>query len=335
MSRVGLVRTIVAVALAASAGCRGDALESGEGTPPAVPVASPGPEATTTASAARPAAPDPRRALEAEGFAYVDVAVATNLEAAITGALGPEVGRALNQVVNRALVWWVIPHADLRPGDRVEVVYRLRPPEEPLVHAVWFNSQKLRRDFSAVRWQLEGARYAKWFQADGAELELALVDSPIREYEQITSLINDGRRHKGVDFKAAVGTPLYAPWDATVVRKNWGVRANGSCIDLEGRSPDGRQTNAYLLHLSEIDPAVKPGARVRKGQRIGASGNTGRSTAPHLHYQLVRGTTVVDPFRVHATTQRRAPAEELPKLQAELARLAQMRTQPHAQPGDL
>ncbi len=333
MSRVGMVLTTAAVAWATSLGCRSEALDpvvspdTGEATAEAQAAATSSAAAAAAALAARP---DPRRALEATGLAYVDVRVVTNLEAAITGALGPEVGRPLNQVVNRALVWWVIPHADLRPGDRIEVVYRTRPPEEPLVHAVWFTSQKMRRDFAAVRWQAEGAPYARWYQSDGSELELTLDDGPIREYEQITSLLNDGRRHKGVDFKAAVGTDVYAPWDGTIVRKNWGFRANGNCLDLEGRG-----MNAYFLHLSSIDPAAQPGARVKKGQRIGATGNTGRSFAPHLHYQLVRGKTVIDPFRVHVTSQKHAPAAELPKLQAELARLAQMRTQPHAPTGDL
>lgn len=328
-----VVFALCAGPLVGAVGCRSDALDdvAGERAPPdGGEAAAAATSSAASAAAVAAARPDPRRALEAQGLAYLDVHITTNLEAAITGALGPDVGRPLNQVVNRALVWWVIPHQDLRPGDRIEVVYQTRPPEEPLVHAVWFTSQKLRRDFAAVRWQAAGAPYGKWYQADGTELELSLVDSPIRSYEQITSLINDGRRHKGVDFKASVGTDIYAPWSGTVVRKNWGGRANGTCLDLEGKG-----MNAYFLHLSQIDPALKVGSRVEKGQRLGASGNTGRSFAPHLHYQLVRGSTVLDPFRVHATTQSHAPAEELPKLQAELARLAQMRTQPNAPPGDL
>lgn len=325
MSRLGIV--LAAVVVGTAIGCRSEVLEAplDTGTSPAV-------AADTSTRAAAPARPDPRAKLLAEGFAQLDVRVDGTLEAAITAAVGPEVGRPLNQVVTRALVWWVTPHQDLRPGDRVEVVYKLRPPEEPVVHAVWFTSGKLGKSFAAVRWQAAGAPYARWYNSDGRELERALVDGPLRSYEQITSLINDGRRHKGVDFKVPVGEPVYAPWDGTIVRKNWGVRANGSCLDLEDPR---RGINAYFLHLSELDPAAKPGARIKKGQRLGATGNTGRSTAPHLHYQIVRGKTVLDPFKIHATEERRAPEAELPKLQAELARLADLRTQPHAATGDL
>jgi len=288
---------------------------------------------TPTTTAARLVAPhlDARASMEKEGYAFVDARVESSVEAAITGALGNETGRPLVQVVNRALVWWLSPATDLRPGDRVEVVYRLRPPEEPVVHAVWFESQKLGKKFEAVRFTTVGAKYARWYQPDGTELEKRLESSPIADYEQITSLINDGRRHKGVDFKCSVGTDVFAPWDGNIVRKNWG-RANGNCVDL-GDPKTG--LNAYFLHLSEIDPSIQAGTRVKKGQVIGKTGNTGHSTAPHLHYQIVRGEKVMDPFRVHATTQAKAPDSEIPLIQAELAKLARMRTPSHVATGDL
>lgn len=267
-----------------------------------------------------------------EGFAHVEATVRVNLELAIVEQVGPEVGQALAQVVNRALVWWINPQTDLRPNDLIEVVYQPRVAEEPLVHAVWFHSQKLGKHFEAVRYSPEGSKYARWYHPDGTELELRLVNGPIHDYEQITSLINDGRRHKGVDFKADVGTPVVAPFDGTVIRKNWAMRGNGVSLDIK---EDRGGLNAYFLHLSSIPDAVRVGGRVKKGQVIAQSGNTGRSTAPHLHYQLVRGKKVVDPFRFHKTQRERLPEGEVQKVQESLARFAKLRTKQNDAVGDL
>jgi murein DD-endopeptidase MepM/ murein hydrolase activator NlpD len=219
------------------------------------------------------------------------------------------------------------PRTDLRPGDRVEAVYRLPPGQEPEVLAIWVRAQKLGRERHAARLRLPGAKYPKWVQptADGGaeELELRLVDAPITEYEQITSLIHDGRRHKGVDFKVDVGTPIVSPWEGEVVRRNWNFRGNGNSVEVAYPS---KGISGYFLHLERLDPAMKVGARVRAGQAIGTSGNTGRSTAPHLHYQLVRGKDrVVDPFDVHGHTRTTLDAAAAAQLTAELTRLSALR----------
>jgi murein DD-endopeptidase MepM/ murein hydrolase activator NlpD len=134
------------------------------------------------------------------------------------------------------------------------------------------------------------------------------VDSPIGEYEQVTSLLRDGRRHKGVDFKAPVGSPVLAPFDGVVERRNWNFRGNGNCLEL--RDPaSGRR--AIFLHLDVLPKETAPGRRVRKGEQIASSGNSGRSYAPHLHYQLESADgRVLDPYEVHHTTRRSiAPAQ--------------------------
>ncbi|MCK6545596.1 M23 family metallopeptidase [Myxococcota bacterium] len=174
---------------------------------------------------------------------------------------------------------------------------------------------------AAVSYQATGQDFPRWYTDDGQEVELRLKEGPIDTYEQVTSLINDGRRHKGVDFKAPVGTPVKAPFDGVVVKKNWGARANGNCLWIEG--PKGITTK--MLHLERIDPSVKVGGRVKKGQVIATSGNTGRSTAPHLHYQLENGKRLVDPFKFHGTYRTGLPADEAEKARAALARLATLR----------
>ena len=78
-----------------------------------------------------------------------------------------------------------------------------------------------------------------------------------------------------MDFKSPWVQNL-SPFNATVVRKNWSTRRNGLCLDLQ-RS-DG--VRIYLLHLDKVLPNIRVGTRVKTGQPIALSGNTGRSTAP-------------------------------------------------------
>lgn len=223
------------------------------------------------------------------------------LESAIVGSEGKDVGTALTQVVNRSLVWWVRVPQDLVKGDTLAVLYETRDGQEPLVHAVRFQSRKLGRTFEAFRFQPAGAAFARYYQADGSELEERLVDSPLDSWEQVTSLLRDGRRHKGVDFKTPVGTPVKATFDGTIVRRNWNFRGNGNSLEIHEAGGKGR--NALYLHLSEVPKDMQAGVHVKRGQVLAQSGNTGHSFAPHLHYQLMQGEKVIDPFDSQKTTR--------------------------------
>jgi len=149
------------------------------------------------------------------------------------------------------------------------------------------------------RFRPAGAPFARYYTAEGAEVEERLVDGPVDDYEQVTSLLRDGRKHKGVDFKTPVGTPVRSPFDGEIVRRSWHFATNGNCLDvLEPRS--GR--HAIFLHLDVVPAGMKPGRKVRKGEVIAKSGNSGRSTAPHLHYQLeTADRRLLDPFAIHET----------------------------------
>jgi murein DD-endopeptidase MepM/ murein hydrolase activator NlpD len=87
--------------------------------------------------------------------------------------------------------------------------------------------------------------------------------------------------HRGTDFAAPTGTAIYAAGDATV---EWAAMkgANGNLTIL--LHDNGWET--YYLHQSRFMPGVVRGARVRQGQEIGEVGTTGRSTGPHLHYEV-------------------------------------------------
>lgn len=285
---------------------------------------SPATEAKTTlwtpASAPRTKGP-PTPAPRTSPFRALDVSVRGSIARTFDRAVGRRHGPALTQVVKRVLVWWLNVRREIHAGDRLALVYQLPPGREPLVHAVWLNAAHLKRPRTAVRYKPEGQRFARWFEPDGREVERRLVRGPIARYEQVSSLISDGRGHRGVDFKAPIGTRVRTPFSGVVVRRNWLRHRNGNCLHLRTRGG----TDVYLLHLNRIARGVRPGRKVRRGQTIAWSGNTGRSSAPHLHYQLERNGRVLDPFSVHRTWRSRLPEEERKALKAEFKRFAELR----------
>lgn len=98
-----------------------------------------------------------------------------------------------------------------------------------------------------------------------------------------------GRQHKGIDWACPVGTSIMASCGGTVVQAGW-FGGYGNCITL--RHPDGRQTR--YGHLSRI--LVKTGQSVKQGEKIGLSGNTGRSTGPHVHFEIIINGSQVNPL---------------------------------------
>ncbi len=88
--------------------------------------------------------------------------------------------------------------------------------------------------------------------------------------------------HKGTDFAAPTGTPIYAVADGTVTSARYSGNAGNMIVINHG---NGLQT--YYMHCSRI--FVRAGTRVSKGQHIGAVGTTGNSTGPHLHFQVMSG----------------------------------------------
>src|SRR6266568_4545938 len=241
-----------------------------------------------------------------EHVRHVQVTLAGALETAFVAQLGRELGAPLTQVVTRSLVWWVSVPGDLKRGDVIDVLFSEWPRAEPLVHAVRFRSEKAGRTFAAYRFQPEGAPFARFFNRDGQELELRLKDAPLDEPEQVTSLLRDGRGHKGIDFRTPVGTPVKATFEAVIARRNWNFRANGNCLELREQGGAGR--SVYFLHLSELPAEPRVGDHVEKGRVVARSGNTGHSFAPHLHYQLMsaRGA-LLDPFATEPTYRRALP----------------------------
>lgn len=96
--------------------------------------------------------------------------------------------------------------------------------------------------------------------------------------------------HEGIDFTAAVGTDIYATGDGVVAQVERARTGYGNCIVID----HGFGYSTLYAHMSKMD--VKRGDRVKRGQVIGHVGNTGKSTAPHLHYEVHKNGKAIDPI---------------------------------------
>ena len=99
-----------------------------------------------------------------------------------------------------------------------------------------------------------------------------------------------GRLHKGVDWAVPVGTTVFASSAGTVIRADYNG-AYGNCVLIS--HPDGRMTR--YAHCSKL--LVSVGQYVEQGETIALSGNTGRSTGPHLHFEIIINGSAVDPLK--------------------------------------
>lgn len=144
--------------------------------------------------------------------------------------------------------------------------------------------------FVAYRYEDEQGR-AGYYAPDGVSMQKAFLRAPL-DFKRISSNFNPSRRHpihksirahRGIDYAAPRGTPVFAAGDGRVVQSGYS-RANGNYIVVS----HGPQYTTKYLHLTKRH--AKRSARVKKGQIIGTVGSTGYATGPHLHYEfLVNG----------------------------------------------
>jgi len=125
-------------------------------------------------------------------------------------------------------------------------------------------------------------------------------------------ILGYSKMHTGVDFAAPTGTPIYAAGDGVVKRAG----RNGGYGNYVQIRHNGEFSTAYA-HLSRI--LVEPGERVQQGDVIGRVGSTGRSTGPHLHYEIIRNGQKVNPMSVRFQPAIKLAGAELERFLAHKA----------------
>ncbi|MGL4546000.1 MAG: murein DD-endopeptidase MepM [Plesiomonas sp.] len=201
------------------------------------------------------------------------------------------------QQVTKALQWQV-DFRKLKKGDKFSVLMSREFLDGKVtgsgeVKAVRLNTAG--KDYYAI--QAEDGRF---YNREGSGLAKGFLRLPTLKQFRISSNFNPRRLHpvtkriaphNGVDFAAPIGTPVLSIGDGEVVKAGYHPYAgNYVVIRL------GRQYQTRFLHLSKL--LVKQGQKVKKGDRVALSGNTGRSTGPHLHYEFLLNGRAVDPLKV-------------------------------------
>ncbi len=217
---------------------------------------------------------------------------------------------------------------DLRAGDHFQVVRSLQLLDGKLtgqshIEAVRFFTRK--HHYTAFLFE-DG----NYYDERGESLARAFQRYPFKGHFRISSPFNLARLHpitkriaphKGVDFGMPVGTPVYATGDGIVTRvKNH--RYAGKYIEIKH---EGRYMTRYM-HLSRI--TVKRGQKIKRGERIALSGNTGRSTGPHLHYEIhIKGRTV-NPITAKIPMAVSIPKSKFKLFQQRVSELVSLMEQP-------
>ena len=114
------------------------------------------------------------------------------------------------------------------------------------------------------------------------------------------------KMHKGVDFAAKTGTPIYAAGDGVIERANT-YGGYGKYIRIRHNS---EYKTAYA-HLHRFAKSIKKGKAVKQGQVIGYVGSTGRSTGPHLHYEILLNNKQINPQKLQLPEAKKLDKDEL------------------------
>ncbi|HHX8483694.1 TPA: peptidoglycan DD-metalloendopeptidase family protein [Vibrio diabolicus] len=197
-----------------------------------------------------------------------------------------------NQIMELAGIFgWDIDFAlDIRKNDSFRVLYQEEVVEGEVIGrgkiiAAIFKNQG--DTFTAILDQKSG----KYYDENGRAMKKAFLRAPL-DFRRVSSNFNPRRLHpvtgrvrphRGTDYAAPVGTPIWAAGDGVVQKSSYN-KFNGNYVFI-------KHSNTYItkyLHLTKR--TVRAGQRVKQGQTIGTLGGTGRVTGPHLHYEfLVNG----------------------------------------------
>jgi murein DD-endopeptidase MepM/ murein hydrolase activator NlpD len=216
---------------------------------------------------------------------------------------------------------------EIRPGDGFDILYRTYTDENGKAlrsGAIDFVQLSLSGALQPLyRFKSQAAGRTDYYTPGGKSGRRLLMRTPV-DGARLSSgfgmrrhpVLGYSKMHKGVDFAAPSGTPIMAAGGGVVRKARW-FGSFGKYVRIA--HANGYET-AYA-HLSRIAPGVREGARVRQGQIIGRVGTTGRSTGPHLHYEVIVGRRQINPMGVKLPTGTTLAGAELAAFRAHVARV--------------
>jgi murein DD-endopeptidase MepM/ murein hydrolase activator NlpD len=200
--------------------------------------------------------------------------------------------------------WDIDLEKEVRKGDSFKILYeqRSRKGQETKASLRILAAELINagQKFTAIYFEKQKGQ-GNYYNAEGRSLARSFLRFPL-EFTSITSLFSHSRLnpilkvhmpHTGVDFAAQRGTPVRAVGDGTVTQADWNG-GYGKMVEIQHAST---YTSRYA-HLEGFAEGIRSGTVIKKGDIIGYVGSTGRSTGPHLHFELYKDQQYIDPLSV-------------------------------------
>ena len=180
---------------------------------------------------------------------------------------------------------------DIRKGDKFQIMYEIYLNEKKEIvetgEILYANLRLSGLDNGLYYFDIEGSE--GHYDKNGKSVKKALMKTPING-ARLSSPFGmrkhpiDGynKMHRGTDFAAPMGTPIMASGDGVVKKAGW-CGGGGNCVKIKHNST----YQTVYAHMSKFARGIKAGVRVKQGQTIGYVGSTGKSTGPHLHYEVI------------------------------------------------
>ena len=219
--------------------------------------------------------------------------------------------------------------SDIKAGDKFKVLYdRKMAPDGRVVkngNILYAELMLGKKNKIALYRYKDSTGNVDYYDEKGLALKRALVRKPLEFSSARISSRFGWRRHpilkqrilhSGVDYAAPMGSRIYASGDGVVQRAQW-VGGYGRYIVIRHNS----EYSTGYAHMSGFARGVKPGVRVKQGQVIGYVGSTGRSTGPHLHFEVIKNGKKVDPLKIQAATGNNLTGKELQRFKVEIKKI--------------
>ena len=254
----------------------------------------------------------------------------TSIETSLYGsALRAEIPAPIVAELIRIYSWDVDFQRDIRQGDKIEVLYDTFETEDGDLakygDVLYANLTVGGKPLPVYRFETSDGRI-DYFDPKGQSIKKTLMKTPI-DGARLSSgygmrhhpVLGYNKMHKGNDFAAPVGTPIYAAGDG-VIEKMERFGAYGNYVRIRHNST---LKTAYA-HMHKFSPKLSAGKRVEQGQIIGYVGTTGRSTGPHLHYEVLVQNQQVNPNRVDLPVGEKLQGGPMTKFKAVMASANQL-----------
>lgn len=216
---------------------------------------------------------------------------------------------------------------DLRRGDTVELMYEVYETEDgefARYGNILYASLGVRgKEIPVYRYERSDGR-VDYYKQDGSNLKRTLMQTPI-DGGRISSgygmrrhpVLGYNKMHKGVDFAAPRGTPIFAAGDGVIDK----LGRNGGYGNYIRIKHNGTLKSAYA-HMHRYAKGMKQGKRVKQGQVIGYVGSTGRSTGPHLHFEVLKHGKQINPRKIKTANREKLAGNELKKFKGHVSSMS-------------